>query len=90
MTIYIGNFPPETHEDQLHEVFASFGKVRKVNVITDPVSGRGLGFGFVDMFSKRQAQEAVEALNHTPLGGRMVMVAQVASRPERRQQQRED
>ncbi len=89
MTIYVGNFPSETSADQLREVFESYGKVRKIHVISDSVSGRGLGFGFVDMFSQRHAQEAIDGLQHTPLGGRVMMVCAAAGREERRIDPRE-
>lgn len=89
MTIYIGNFPPETSEEQIRSIFETYGKVRKVNVISDPFSGRGLGFGFVDMYSKKHTQEAIEGLCHTRIGGRVVMVTQTCSRQERRTEARE-
>uniref|UniRef100_UPI001C4502FA RNA recognition motif domain-containing protein n=1 Tax=Desulfosarcina cetonica TaxID=90730 RepID=UPI001C4502FA len=49
MNIYIGNLSFSTTEDHLKSVFAEFGNVESVKIITDRFSGRPKGFGFIEM-----------------------------------------
>jgi RNA recognition motif-containing protein len=84
ITIYIGNLPTEVTENSLRKTFEKFGKVNKANVAVDNFSKNKLGFGFVEMPGVNQAQEAIEALHHTQIKGRTVMVCETKSRNERR------
>lgn len=84
MVVYVGNLPTDTTEAQLHEIFAEYGQVGSIHVVHDKVSGRGLGFAFVQMPGKKQAQRAIQALNLTRMQGRTVMVCQTPERAERR------
>ena len=88
MVIYIGNLATDTTEAQLQEVFAEYGQVNSIHVMHDKVSGRGLGFAFVQMPGKHQALEAIQALNMTRVRGRTVMLCQTPDRIERRAVQR--
>jgi len=88
MVIYIGNLATDSTEAQLHEVFAKYGQVNSVHVMHDKVSGRGLGFAFVQMPGKNQAQAAIQALHMARVRGRTVMVCQTPERLERRAVQR--
>jgi RNA recognition motif-containing protein len=84
MHIYIGNFPEDTTEPDLRAAFEPFGQVQSVKIITDPISQRVLGFGFVDMPDAAEGDRAVAALNLTKIKGRTVMVTQTKDRVERR------
>jgi RNA recognition motif-containing protein len=84
MQIYIGNFPEDTTEQDLRTTFESFGQVQSVKVITDPISQRVLGFGFVEMPDATEGDRAVAALNLTKIKGRTVMVTRTKDRVERR------
>ena len=88
MVIYIGNLPTDTTEAQLHEAFAEYGRIGAIYVMHDEVSGKGLGFAFVQMPGKTQAQRAIQALNLTRMQGRTVMLCQTPERVERRAAQR--
>jgi RNA recognition motif-containing protein len=88
MVIYIGNLATDTTEAQLQEVFAEYGRVSSIHVMHDKVSGRGLGFAFVQMPGKNQGLEAIQALNMTRMHGRTVMLCQTPDRVERRAVQR--
>ena len=88
MVIYIGNLATDSTEAQLHEVFAKYGQVNSVHVMHDKVSGRGLGFAFVQMPCKNQAQKAVQTLYLTRMNGRTVMLCPTPDRVERRAVQR--
>ena len=86
MHIYVGNFPEDTTEHDLRTTFEPFGQVQAVKVITDPISQRVLGFGFVDMPDVAEGDRAVAALNLTKIKGRTVMVTRTKDRAERRAQ----
>ena len=83
MNIYVGNLPYTITEDELKDVFSEFGEVSTVNVITDKFSGQSKGFGFVEMESNSEADEAIKALNESNLKGRNIRVNQAKPRGER-------
>ena len=85
MNIYVGNLPYTITEDDLKDAFAEFGEVSTVNVITDKFSGQSKGFGFVEMASNSEADEAIKALNESNLKGRNIRVNQAKPRGERSQ-----
>jgi RNA recognition motif-containing protein len=72
--LYVGNLPYETAESDLQELFASAGTVETVNVMKDMATGRGRGFGFVEMASEEDAQNAIRQLNDFQYGGRNLTV----------------
>lgn len=79
--IYVGNLPFSADETEVRELFAEFGTVDSVNLITDRDTGRPRGFGFVEMADG--ADEAIEALNNADLGGRSLKVNEARPREER-------
>ncbi len=72
--LYVGGLPYETSEDELKDFFAQAGSVASVSIITDRVSGRSKGFGFVEMSSDEEAKKAIEMLNGKDFGGRNITV----------------
>jgi len=80
--LYVGGLPYATTEDQLQELFAVHGTVVSARVITDKFTGRSRGFGFVEMSSGEEAEQAIEALNGSDLGGRKLTVSE--ARPQER------
>ena len=70
----------------LKAAFAAYGEVTSARVVTDRMTGRSKGFGFVEMPDRTQAQAAIDALNGQPLDGRPVRVneSQPKPRTERR------
>ena len=72
--IYVGNCPFDVTEENLRELFATYGDVDSVSVITDRDTGRPRGFAFVEMPDGSAAQAAIEGLNGTELGGRSLNV----------------
>jgi RNA recognition motif-containing protein len=79
--IYVGNMSYNTSEDGLRDVFAQYGEVVSVNVITDRVTGRAKGFGFVEMATEEAAQAAIAALNAKELDGRQLKVNEAFDKP---------
>jgi RNA recognition motif-containing protein len=78
---YVGNMSFDTTEDALRALFAGVGEVESVNIITDRMSGRPRGFGFVEMATEEDAQTAISQLNGTTLDDRQINVAE--ARPQR-------
>ena len=65
----------------LKAAFAAYGEVTAARVVTDRVTGRSKGFGFVTMPDATQAQAAIDALNGHELDGRTVRVNESQPRP---------
>ena len=74
--LYVGNLPFSITEDELRKLFAKYGAVDRVNVITDRESGRPRGFAFVEMTEASAATDAIKALDGTQLGGRSMKVSE--------------
>lgn len=72
--IYVGNCPYDVSEEKLRDLFAAYGDVDSVNVITDRDTGRPRGFAFVEMSDASAAQAAIKGVNGTDLGGRALNV----------------
>lgn len=80
MNIYIGNFSKDVTEEDLRATFENFGQVATVKLIKDQYSGESRGFGFVEMPSKKQAEEAMNGIKD--LKGRMVIINEARPRVE--------
>lgn len=81
--IYVGNLPFQTTEDELRRAFEEYGQVSSVNVIKDRETGRPRGFAFVEMPDSKSANQAIEALNLSSLGGRNITVNEARPRDAR-------
>lgn len=67
--VFVANLPPELSDDQLAEAFDSFGIVLSATIARDPVSGKRLRYGFVDIATERAAKLAVESMNGAAIDG---------------------
>ena len=83
MNIYLGNIAWSMTEDDIEALFAEFGAVSSVKIITDKYSGRSKGFGFVEMDDDAAAQAAIDALNDSEQDGRNLRVNQARPRERR-------
>src|SRR5881628_430048 len=72
--LYIGGLAYSTTSDGLREFFAQCGTVTSATVITDRFSGQSRGFGFVEMGTAEEAQNAISQLNGRELDGRRITV----------------
>jgi RNA recognition motif-containing protein len=72
--LYVGGLSYNTTEDGLKTTFSQAGTVESAIVITDRISGRSKGFGFVEMSSDEEAQKAIELFNGKELDGRVITV----------------
>lgn len=72
--LYVGGLPYSIDDDQLKELFVSFGEILSAKVIQDKFSGRSKGFGFVEMANDEEAQKAIDDMNGKDVGGRSITV----------------
>jgi RNA recognition motif-containing protein len=80
--LYVGNFPYETGETELQDLFAQAGNVESVKVMRDMATGRARGFAFVEMSTDEEAQKAITELNEHQMGGRSLTVNEARPKPE--------
>ena len=78
MNIYVGNISWGMSDQDLENLFAEHGTVTSAKIITDRMTNRSRGFGFVEMSDGAEA--AIEALNETEVDGRKLVVNE--SRPK--------
>ena len=74
MDIYVGNLPYTATEGDVSALFAAFGPVERVKIITDRDSGQSKGFAFVTLGDQSQLNAAIEALNNHDYNGRPLRV----------------
>ena len=72
--LYVGNLPFSTTDRDLNEIFTQAGQVASAKIIMDRSSGRSKGFGFVEMASENDAQNAIAQFNGAHLNGRALTV----------------
>ncbi len=82
MNIYVGNLSHGIIDGVLNAVFSEFGEVSSAKVIMNKHSGRSRGYGFVEMPNDSEANEAIKALDDSPLQGRNIRVNQAKPRRE--------
>jgi len=73
VSIFIGNLPFRASNQQLRQVFAAHGTVHNLRLMTDKVTRKPRGFGFVEM-DKNHAKIAVKKLNGYEFMGRELKV----------------
>ena len=78
--LYVGGLSYSTTSDSLREYFTQCGTVESATVVTDRFSGQSRGFGFVEMSTAAEAQEAISKLNDQMFEGRKLLVS-VAKAP---------
>jgi len=83
MNMYVSNLSFHTTEEDLRKLFSQYGNVSSAKIINDKDSGRSRGFGFVEMDSVAEANEAMKNLNNTEIEGRTLSVT-VAREKERK------
>ena|SRR5207248_8011650 len=81
--LYVGNLSYEVDSSALQDMFAAHGTVNSAEVISDRMTGRSKGFGFVEMSTDEEAQAAITALNGQENGGRTLTVNEAKPREER-------
>lgn len=72
--LYVGNLPYSVRDQDLEQAFGQFGAVTSAKVMMERDTGRSKGFGFVEMASDAEAQQAINGMNGQSLGGRSIVV----------------
>lgn len=85
--LYAGGLAYAVTNDRLREIFSPHGTVESARVITDRMTGQSRGFGFVEMSSEAEAQEAINQLNGANVDGRTLTVN--VARPQQRRGDRD-
>ncbi len=80
MNMYVGNLSYEMSEEKLRTEFAEYGEVQSAKIITDKLTGRSRGFGFVEMNSDDEGKKAMEELNGKDCEGRQLVVNEARPR----------
>jgi RNA recognition motif-containing protein len=83
MSIYVGNLSYEVREEDLKQVFAEYGTVKKAQLPIDRETGRVRGFGFVEMSSDAEEQAAIAALDGSEWMGRSLKVNKAKPKEDR-------
>ena len=81
--LYAGNISFKATEETVRALFAAFGEVASINLVTDARTGKTKGFAFVEMASDAEAQLAIEALNGTLLLERPLSVTEANTQQPR-------
>lgn len=84
--LFVGGIPWATTSDDLQQLFSQHGTVSSATVITDKMTGRSRGFGFVEFENDAEASAAEQALNNSDYQGRTLVVKEarpMEDRPKR-------
>jgi RNA recognition motif-containing protein len=87
VNIYVSNLTYNATDDDLRQLFASYGEVDTIRIITDRDTGQSRGFGFVEM-PDSAAKAAIQGLQGKELGGRTLTVNEARPREPRRESSR--
>ena len=82
MNIYVGNLPYSVTEQDLRDLFESYGEVSSATVIIDKFTKRSKGFGFVEMPSQDDAMDAIDKINDQDFQGRNLKVNEAKPRED--------
>ena len=83
MNIYVSNLSFNVQDEDLKSYFADYGEVSSAKVITDKLTNRSRGFGFVEMTDEAAAQKAIAELDGATVDGRTIKVNVAKPREER-------
>jgi len=81
--LYVGGLSYDTTETSLKDAFSQAGEVVSATVITDRMSGRSRGFGFVEMATEEDSQKAIDMWNGKELDGRTLIVNEAKPKEDR-------
>ncbi len=83
MNIYVGNLNYNVDDNDLNTIFGEFGTVSSAKVIKDQYSGKGKGFGFIEMSNDSEALSAIDKLNGAEIQGRAMTVNEAKPKKSR-------
>lgn len=77
--LYVGNLPFTTSEEDVTDMFSSYGEIESLKMITDRDTGNFRGFGFIEMDAEG-AKNAIDSLNGTDFNGRTLKINEARER----------
>ena len=83
MNIYVGNLSYKMNDQDLENLFRTYGSVTEGKIIMDKATGRSKGFGFVEMANDSEGQEAIKQLDGKEVEGRNIKVNVAKPKEER-------
>lgn len=86
--ILVGNLGPSVTEQDIRSMFERHGTVQRFKMMTDHGTGQSRGFGFIQMETDAEAEQAIVALNGADLNGNALQVNQARPQLHRRAQKR--
>jgi cold-inducible RNA-binding protein len=86
--LYVGNLSHDTTEDTLRTLFAEYGEIESVNLISDRITGRSRGFAFVEMSTEQAAQQAISGMNGKQVDEREIKVDKAKPKSDGRKSDR--
>jgi RNA recognition motif-containing protein len=81
--LYVGGIPYRTTEDELRTAFEEAGVVTSASIISDRMTGRSRGFGFVEMASEEEGQAAIDRWDGKEMDGRPLSVSMARPQGDR-------
>jgi RNA recognition motif-containing protein len=81
--IFVGNLSYNATEDTLRSLFAEYGTVDRVSIVTDRDTGQARGFAFVEMSNNSEGDQAIAALNGAEMDGRALNVNEARPKTDR-------
>ena len=80
-TLYVGNIPWSTTEEELQQYFAQYGEVAGCRIITERATGRSRGYGFVEV-GEQDMDNIMDKTNGSEINGRRIVVNEAKPREE--------
>lgn len=84
MNIYVGNLSREVTDNDLNQLFSTYGALKSSKVIRDMFSQDSKGFGFVEMQNKSEGEKAISELNGKELKGKKIVVNEARPKSDNR------
>jgi|APSaa5957512576_1039674.scaffolds.fasta_scaffold158592_1 RNA recognition motif-containing protein len=74
MNIFVGNLPFLLKEEELKSLFQTYGNIESVKIISNEITAKSMGFGFVQMENEADGAKAIESLNNKEVLNRNIIV----------------
>ena len=84
MNIFISNLSFRVNDEDLKQLFETYGEISSAKVITDKYTGKSRGFGFVEMSTEESAKKAIEELDRAEYDGKVITVSIAKPKTESR------
>jgi RNA recognition motif-containing protein len=83
MNIYVSNLSFNLQDEELKDLFTAYGEVTSSKIITDKMTNKSRGFGFVEMANNEEAKKAIAGLDNTTIDNRSIHVMEARPKEER-------